>query len=264
MSITIKEIAGNRALKKFVKFSIDLYEDNEYYVPSLVLDEVGTLSAKSNPAFDFCESVYYMAYRDGKPMGRIAGIINRKVNEKTGRASIRLTQERKAKLDKLGFKWEKEDSWDKRIAACREYRKEHGDLNISQQYVTADGIWLGKWLYKCRKAYNEEQQSSQHFLTDEQVTELNALGMDWRTPNEKIWDERYIAAAEMLEKIRQSNNKEAIAAEYPPSHSLRQWLCRQRSLLKRGRLTSEQVNKLNALNQSGTSIIRVLPAANEA
>ena len=186
------------------------------------------------------------------------------VNEKTGRASIRLTQERKAKLDKLGFKWEKEDSWDKRIAACREYRKEHGNLNISQQYVTADGIWLGKWLYKCRKAYNEEQQSSQHFLTDEQVTELNALGMDWRTPNEKIWDEKYIAAAEMLEKIRQSNNKETIAAEYPPSHSLRQWLCRQRSLLKRGRLTSEQVNKLNALNQSGTSIIRVLPAANEA
>lgn len=84
MSITIKEIAGNRALKKFAKFSIDLYEGNEYYVPSLVLDEVGTLSAKSNPAFDFCESVYYMAYRDGKPVGRIAGIINRKVNEKTG------------------------------------------------------------------------------------------------------------------------------------------------------------------------------------
>lgn len=89
MSITIKEIAGNRALKKFVKFSIDLYEGNEYYVPSLVLDEVGTLSAKSNPAFDFCESVYYMAYRDGNPVGRIAGIINRKVNEKTGEKTAR-------------------------------------------------------------------------------------------------------------------------------------------------------------------------------
>lgn len=89
MSITIKEIAGNRALKKFAKFSIDLYKDNEYYVPSLVLDEVGTLSAKSNPAFDFCESVYYMAYRDGKPVGRIAGIINRKVNEKTGEKAVR-------------------------------------------------------------------------------------------------------------------------------------------------------------------------------
>ena len=91
MSITIKEIAGNRALKKFVKFSIDLYNGNEYYVPALVLDEVGTLSAKSNPAFDFCESVYYMAYRDGNPVGRIAGIINRKVNEKTGEKSARFS-----------------------------------------------------------------------------------------------------------------------------------------------------------------------------
>lgn len=91
MSITIKEIAGNRALKKFVKFSIDLYNGNEYYVPALVLDEVGTLSAKSNPAFDFCESVYYMAYRDGNPVGRIAGIINHKVNEKTGEKSARFS-----------------------------------------------------------------------------------------------------------------------------------------------------------------------------
>ena len=89
MSITIQEISGTRGLKKFAKFPIDLYKGNEYYVPSLVLDEVGTLDAKNNPAFDFCESVYYMAYKDGKPVGRIAGIINRKVNEKTGEKAAR-------------------------------------------------------------------------------------------------------------------------------------------------------------------------------
>lgn len=89
MSITIKEIAGNRALKKFVKFSIDLYDGNEYYVPALVLDEVGTLDSKANPAFEFCESVYYMAYKDGKPVGRIAGIINHQVNKKSGEKCAR-------------------------------------------------------------------------------------------------------------------------------------------------------------------------------
>ena len=89
MSITIQEISGTRGLKKFAKFPIDLYKGNEYYVPSLVLDEVGTLDAKNNPAFDFCESVYYMAYKEGKPVGRIAGIINRKVNEKTGEKAAR-------------------------------------------------------------------------------------------------------------------------------------------------------------------------------
>ena len=89
MSITIKEISGTRELKKFTKFSIDLYEGNEYYVPSLVLDEVGTLDSKANPAFEFCESVYYMAYKDGKPVGRIAGIINHQVNKKSGEKCAR-------------------------------------------------------------------------------------------------------------------------------------------------------------------------------
>ena len=74
MSITIQEISGTRGLKKFAKFPINLYKGNEYYVPALVLDEVGTLNSKNNPAFDFCESVYYMAYKDGEPVGRIAGI----------------------------------------------------------------------------------------------------------------------------------------------------------------------------------------------
>ena len=44
---------------------------------------MATLDPKENPAFDFCESAYFMAYRDGKPVGRIAGIINRQVNEKS-------------------------------------------------------------------------------------------------------------------------------------------------------------------------------------
>ena len=78
MSVTIQEISGTRGLKKFAKFPINLYKGNEYYVPALVLDEVGTLNSKNNPAFDFCESVYYMAYKDGEPVGRIAGIINHK------------------------------------------------------------------------------------------------------------------------------------------------------------------------------------------
>ena len=71
MSITIQEISGTRGLKKFAKFPINLYKGNEYYVPSLVLDEVGTLNSKNNPAFDFCESVYYMAYKDGKPSAEL-------------------------------------------------------------------------------------------------------------------------------------------------------------------------------------------------
>ena len=91
MAIEIREIKPvKRELLKFVHFPIDtLYKDNPYYVPSLVLDEVDTLTPSRNPAFDFCRSVYYMAFDDGKPVGRIAGIINDTVNGKTGSRDVR-------------------------------------------------------------------------------------------------------------------------------------------------------------------------------
>ena len=87
MALEIREIAPVKSqLKKFVTFPIDyIYRGNPYYVPPLVSDDVTTLSPEGNPAFDFCESVYYMAFRDGKPVGRIAGIINRLVNERSGK-----------------------------------------------------------------------------------------------------------------------------------------------------------------------------------
>ncbi len=80
--IEIREIEPTKAnLKKFTKFQIDLYDGNDYFVPPLISDDVATLDPKVNPAFDFCEAKYFMAYRDGKPVGRIAGIINHQVNE---------------------------------------------------------------------------------------------------------------------------------------------------------------------------------------
>ena len=81
--LEIKEIQPTKKnLKAFTKFQIDLYDGNPWYVPPLISDDVQTLSPSLNPAHDFCDQVLYMAYRDGKVVGRIAGIINRQVNEK--------------------------------------------------------------------------------------------------------------------------------------------------------------------------------------
>lgn len=88
--IHIKEISGKSALTKFATFPTDyLYKDHPYYVPNLVMDITGTFNPKENPAYEFCESVCYMAYRDGKPVGRIAGIINHKYNERVGKKEAR-------------------------------------------------------------------------------------------------------------------------------------------------------------------------------
>ena len=166
------------------------------------------------------------------------------INEQNGRTGIKVTPERKNRLDKLGFKWDKNDSWNKRISACVKYEEEHGNLDVPQQYVTADGFWLGKWLYLCRKVYNGESDKAGFSLTEDQIRELDSIGMDWRMPTEKTWDEKYNAFSAMLAEIKSDNNA---AVKYPPSHPLRQWLSRQRIKQRQGKLSDEQTEKLTKL-----------------
>jgi hypothetical protein len=80
--ITIKEVITKKDLKRFVCFPFTLYRTNPYWVPPLIADEMKTLSRKHNPSFDFCEAVYFLAYKNGELAGRIAGVINHKANEK--------------------------------------------------------------------------------------------------------------------------------------------------------------------------------------
>jgi len=80
MSIKIVEVNNKSLLNKFVDFNIQLYAGNPYHVPGLIEDELMTLKKEKNPAFDFCESAYFLAYKENKIVGRIAGIINRKAN----------------------------------------------------------------------------------------------------------------------------------------------------------------------------------------
>lgn len=88
--VEIKRIEPTKSsLKRFTQFQIDLYKGNPYYVPPLISDDVNTLLPSKNPAFDFCEAAYFMAYRDGKPVGRIAGIINNQVNKDHGHNNAR-------------------------------------------------------------------------------------------------------------------------------------------------------------------------------
>ena len=90
MAVEIREITPTKSnLKKYTKFGIDLYKGNDYYVPPLIMDDVETLSPDKNPAFDYCKAKSWMAYRDGKPVGRITGIINTVVNERTGKRDLR-------------------------------------------------------------------------------------------------------------------------------------------------------------------------------
>ncbi len=79
--IEIKEVKSKSDLNKFIAFPNKLYKGNKYRVPQLDIYEKKSLDRKKNPAFEFCVAIYWLAYKNGKIVGRIAGILNNKSNE---------------------------------------------------------------------------------------------------------------------------------------------------------------------------------------
>lgn len=88
-SIEIKRVTDKRGLDTFIQLHYDLYRGNKFDAPNLYRDEVNTLSRDKNSAFDFCEAEYFLAYRDGKVVGRVAAIINHRYNEQWQRPCVR-------------------------------------------------------------------------------------------------------------------------------------------------------------------------------
>lgn len=89
MSIEVKEVTSSKMLKTFIALPYRLHRNNPCYVPMLRFDEEGTLRRDKNPAFDYCEARYWLAYKDGRVAGRIAGIVNNAFIEKWGNRYIR-------------------------------------------------------------------------------------------------------------------------------------------------------------------------------
>lgn len=81
MSIQIRTVTTKRDYKTFVRFANRLYKGNRYYVPSICLDDLNTFDKEKNGAFEFCDAELYLAYKDGKPVGRVAAIVNYKAND---------------------------------------------------------------------------------------------------------------------------------------------------------------------------------------
>ena len=81
MSVIIKKVESGSAFKVFARFANKLYKGNKYYVPALIFDELGTFDRKKNGAYEFCDAEFYLAYKDGNVVGRVAAIINHKANE---------------------------------------------------------------------------------------------------------------------------------------------------------------------------------------
>ena len=89
MSVEIRKVTTKKELKKFIRFNYELYKGNPYSVPDLYEDIRDTFSKEKNAALEFCEAEYFLAYREGKIVGRVAAIINKRANEAWNQKIVR-------------------------------------------------------------------------------------------------------------------------------------------------------------------------------
>lgn len=92
MEVIIKEVITKKDLKKWVDFPNKLYKGNKYYVPFLFSDEMATFTKSKNPAYEFCETKLFLAYKNNKIVGRIGALINHAYNKKWNKNAIRFTR----------------------------------------------------------------------------------------------------------------------------------------------------------------------------
>ncbi len=87
--IEIRKVETKKDLVAFIDFHHELYKGNPYDAPNLYMDDMNTFRRDKNAAFEFCQAEYYLAYKEGKIVGRVAAIINRRANEKWNRKTVR-------------------------------------------------------------------------------------------------------------------------------------------------------------------------------
>lgn len=89
MSVSIKTVSSRGELKTFVEFPLELYKGCPYYVPNLYLDEMSALDPAKNPMGKYSRSRLFLAYKDGKVVGRTAAIINEIANRDWNHREVR-------------------------------------------------------------------------------------------------------------------------------------------------------------------------------
>lgn len=157
-----------------------------------------------------------------------------------------LPQEQVERLDALGMDWTNRNDrkWMSLYDVAAAYYHEHGNLNVPSEYVTPDGVLLGKWVARQRYAYLNPDRSSAR-VTPERKTLLDKLGMVWEKYDP--WQERYDLAL----AYKTEHGDLEIPSVYKTADGvwLGSWVNRQRQALNSGSsaLSSERRKLLRIL-----------------
>lgn len=139
-------------------------------------------------------------------------------------------------------------SWELMYKEAKKYYREHGDLMIPAKYKTETALSLGNWLNVQRKIYNGKAEG---VLTDEQVAQLNALGIVWDSYLDLSWERNYLEAKAYYEQFGDL----LVPVKYVTESGvpLGIWLMRMRQARanqRSGVLTEERVRRLDEIGMS--------------
>lgn len=193
-------------------------------------------------------SIYYAEHGDlnvpklyTTPGGLSLGvwlITQRRVRE--GQIQGNLTQQQIARLDSIGMVWgnRKEIAWQHGFEAAKKYHDTYGDLLVAGKYVDPEGYPLGQWILKTR------QQKLNGCLKEERIAQLDEIGMVWSIFDAK-WEKAYALAAAYYEE----NGNLNIPRSYVTAagERLGVWLANQQWSYPKGKLTEEQIERLNRI-----------------
>ena len=207
--ITVREISSKRDKKKFFKFLIDLYKGNPHAVPNLYSDEFAEFDPEVNDAFRFCECKMFLAYKNGKIAGRVAGIWHKGANEKFGVKQLRFTrfdviddfEVTKALFAEL-FKWAKELKMEEII----------GPISFSD--LNEEGMLI--------EGFDKDSTYIEIYNYAYYVEHMQKLGaykvVDWNSYLIKVPEKHDDRLKRLSEKIAERNGYELVDVKYLLKH----------------------------------------------
>jgi hypothetical protein len=169
---------------------------------------------------------------DGYKLG--GWIARRRADHRIGKLDAAL----KVELDALGIVWEREEPWERALAAARAYQEANGHLRVPQTFVADDGTRLGQWLTNWRSGNRRGK------LDAAIKAELDQLGMVWE-PSDYRW-ERGVAGARSYQETH-GHLRVPTAYTTEDGFPLGSWLNTRRIEAKRGDLSRERFTELDAL-----------------
>ncbi|MCH8839163.1 MAG: Helicase associated domain protein [Planctomycetes bacterium] len=156
-------------------------------------------------------------------------------NQRIRMKQDKFSKERIARLEALGFVWDAvEAEWEEMFAALQDYKAAHGDCNVPQRWP--DNPKFGRWVrVQCTRM-------NQGKLTSERVERLETLGFSWER-REAGWEEMFAT----LQSYKAAHGDCKVPKTWPDNPKFGRWVSRQRSSHRKGQLSSERVERFEAL-----------------